>query len=781
MSITPGTILNSTCDESPLQGLNRVLQIINCDDGIRVVLIQIPTEPRQNEGAKQKYYYVKGFFTKTLTELVTWKEQKLIQETSVTWPALWNMTDEAIREKYPPRKGQKESYPLSTRDRKWDFIKPILPDQDAALINLMELERKAGERAIEVNASKGQVLDALHRYYAFGCVKNALLPNTGECGAPDEPRIAKKGIKLGRKNTAALVGNVELQGKILTDEDRQNLCDGWEMFVRPGTTVDQAFFGMSSAFYSSGYSLKHGKYVVNLLEAHFRPTIREFRYHGPNVKDEASAARRLMGEAEWLKNCRELNGSARTGVFAFGQVGSIDASPIDVNEVACFDPLLPIGVGRAVVVTDVDLGLIMGWHVAIGGIGTDDANLAILNAASSKAEMLIRYGFEDISPEDFPSIFFTKYLSDNGELRAIKGIGAAVEKLGSRIEFVPSGRADFNSVSESGHHSRNRGLNHNIEGTTKGRPKKRGEVLSITKALLSHFRYMRLLIKWIHWRNTKQEVRHLLTAEMRRDNVEPYRIAIYQWAKAKGYVAGKPTDKDQLRAHLLPTFTASIRRNGLVLHRPKTGDAVELLRNACFNDSYLATSGLIRTMQNGGKKHIEVKVNPEDLSQVYLFDKNGVHVIRNISNDVLLVHEGCIADLMAMNDSDRQQKVETASQRDQGFAEVRSLRVEEEAEASRTKKAAQSVAGVNPKPKTDRPSVRRNQANEKRQQLDMAVKRASVSGANVQEGEQKEDRNPGNQVIRQSVSSAQEPQHEKRMAQITQAKLKKFHDKRGAA
>src|ERR1017187_800862 len=116
---------------------------------------------------------------------------------------------------------------------------------------------------------------------------------------------------------------------------------------------------MSSAFYSSGYSLKHGKYVVNLLEAHFRPTIREFRYHGPNAKDEASAARRLMGEAEWLKNCRELNGSARTGVFAFGQVGSIDASPIDVNEVACFNPLLPIGVGRAVVVADVDLDLIM--------------------------------------------------------------------------------------------------------------------------------------------------------------------------------------------------------------------------------------------------------------------------------------------------------------------------------------------------------------------------------------------------------------------------------------
>ena len=236
---------------------------------------------------------------------------------------------------------------------------------------------------------------------------------------------------------------------------------------------------------------------------------------------------------------------------------------------------------------------------------------------------------------------------------------------------------------------------------------------------------MRLLILWIHWRNTKQKVPHLLTTEMRRDNVEPTRIAMYRWTQKKGYVAGKPIDPLLLKSHLLTTYTASIRRNGLILHRPNKGGSVELLSKAVFNDSYLATSGLIRAALNGGSKHIEVKVNSDDLSQIYLFDKNGVHVIKNTSNDPLLVHEGCLADISVMNDVDRELNIETASQQDQDAVDMRSTRDEEQASAIHKKKLAQSMANAGPKPKTDRSSVRANQAEEERVQMDDAAKRAS--------------------------------------------------------
>jgi hypothetical protein len=523
-----------------------------------------------------------------------------------------------------------------------------------------------------------------------------------------------------------------LAGKILVEEDISHLQNGWVLYVRPGTSVEEAFLAMSSAFYRSDFYMKNGVWVAELLPANERPTKREFRYHGPSGLAEKAAARRLMGEGEWLKNCRELMGSAKSGVHAFGQVGSIDASPIDVNLVTCFDKMRPIGVGRGIFVTDVLTELILGWHIAIGGVGTDDANMAILNAALDKTSMLERYGLQDLDSEDFPRAFFSRILSDNGELRAIKGLDYVVRKLGGKIEFIATGRPDLNSPSESGHHVRHRRFDHHLEGTNKGRQRKRGEVLAITKALLSLFGYERLLIQWIHWYNTKQEVRHLLTVEMRRDNVKPTRIEIYRWLKKNGYVAGLKRDATHLKSQLLPTFTASIKRNGLILHRPKTGEAVELLHGALFSDSYLATSGLIRAALNGGKKHIEVRADPDDLSRVYLFDAKGMHVIPNVSEDLILAQEGSIADLGGMNDSDRQDKVETASERDQAEAEMRSIRVEAVAEAKRSKNAAKAEGQTASPVKRDRSSVRKNQQQEKRAQLDAAVSRANNSvDANV--------------------------------------------------
>ena len=345
MTIAVGKIYKGICDQSPLQGFYRVLQILVSDDV--AVLIEIPNGPRQNEGAKQKNYYVKGFVTEHLSDLSLWESQKLICETSIKLPPIWSMSDEAIRVEYPPRNGNSESQMIQDRDRKLELISPIIDDhENGVLTDFMEIEIRAGLRAVEAGVSKGQMLDAIHRYFAYGCIKNALLPNYAACGAPATPRIATS-KKVGRKNAAALMGNVALEGKILTEEDRQNLKDGWKMYVRPGTKVDDAFLAMTSAFYNTGCSIKKGYYTADLLNAELRPTLREFRYHGPLGEDDGAATRRIMGEGEWLKNHRELIGSARDGVIAFGQACSIDASPIDVNLVTCFDPLRPIGVGRA--------------------------------------------------------------------------------------------------------------------------------------------------------------------------------------------------------------------------------------------------------------------------------------------------------------------------------------------------------------------------------------------------------------------------------------------------
>jgi putative transposase len=637
-AIAPGMVLAPAGNTMRLSTLHRVIKVFPDID--KAVLIEIPSGPRYSEGNKQPNYYSRGLIIKPCSDLLFWKEDtKEVVEAKISLPALWYCTDEEIRRMYPPRGTAKETSMIARRTKKLDLIAPLIEAFDTADFDrLLALEKQAAVRARALKISKVQVLDALHRYLAFGCFPNALLTNSWRQGAPGVERIPKE-RKAGRKNAAAKAGNDALAGKILTEEDRKNLKDGWAMYVRPGTPVAEAFIAMSGTFYSEGYSQKNGLWTPNLLDAHQRPTLDEFRYHGPKGDDMLGAARRLMGEGVWARDYRPLLGSASDGVAVIGQVGSVDASPIDVNLNAIFGRLRPIGVGRGLFVRDVRLGMYFGSHVAIGGIGTEEVNLALLDAATDKAALLRRYGLTELDPDGIPSLFFTRYLSDNGELRSLEGINAAVEQLGSRIEFIQSHRADRNSVSESGHHSRHRGIDHHLDGTTRGRQAKRGEQLPITRALLTRFEYVRLLLLWIYWVNTRQQVPHLLNTELRRAGVEPTRIAIYRWAQKNGRVGGKPMDPTFLQAKLMPTFTASIQRNGIVLHRPTTGNAVELLPHARFYDDYLATSGLIRAAVNGNSKYLQVKANPEDLSKVLLVDNKGIHVLRNTSDDVLILSE----------------------------------------------------------------------------------------------------------------------------------------------
>ncbi|HJV86066.1 MAG TPA: hypothetical protein VJ698_11385 [Noviherbaspirillum sp.] len=719
--IQNGAILSILAGKVTTPVLFRLLA--HCPLTDRAVLIEITSGPRKREGSKQPNYYCPGFVEKTWSKLLQEIDEGTIRETTIALPGWWNWSDDDIRKSYPPRDADKDSPMLESRESKLKLIQPLIKRAEEEDVDVfLQLDREATRLARQLNEHPVKMKDALHRYLAFGSVPNALLSNTPRQGAPGKPRIANE-KKLGRKNAAAKAGNEALAGKALTWEDRQNLADGWLLFMRSGTNREEAYLATMGVFYSSGYELKHGVWTPNLLPAEVRPTYANFVYHGPKNDEQLAAARRLMGEGKWERDYRPLIGSATDGIVAAGQVGSIDASPIDVNLNAIFSRICPIGVGRGILVRDVRTGIYCGWHIAIGGVSTADANLAILCAATDKTELLKRYDLPYLDPQAFPPLFFQKLYSDNGELRSIEGIDANVKTLGGSIEFVQSTRADRNSVSESGHHQRHRRLDHHLEGATFGRAARRGEVLPIKNALLTRFEYVRLLLRWMYWANTQQRVPHLLTTEMLRANVEPTRIAIFRWYENNRLVRRRRIDPVLLQAKLLPSFTASVQRNGLVLHRPGTGKAVELLPHAQFNDSYLATSGLIRRALSGGNKHVTVKAHPEDLSKAYLLDIHGVHELKNTSDDVIMIHEGSIPDLCALRDSNRLQTVQTASKIDQDLSDMRAYREEEQERARQERKREQMQQAVQKKPSTDRSSVRKNQAEEKRRSLEIAAER----------------------------------------------------------
>lgn len=125
MKISAGMIVKNTCDESPLKGLHRVIQVFPDDD--EVVLIEVPMGGRNDADGKAKSYYAKGFFILSISELSSWIDMRLVYETKLAWPSLWNLSDDEIRELYPPRAGNPDASTLLARDRKWAIIRTMLP------------------------------------------------------------------------------------------------------------------------------------------------------------------------------------------------------------------------------------------------------------------------------------------------------------------------------------------------------------------------------------------------------------------------------------------------------------------------------------------------------------------------------------------------------------------------------------------------------------------------------------------------------------------------------
>lgn len=739
VAFVAGTIFSWGTTRSGGKRIYRVLDVIRRPVGReQVIFIEIPQMAFSRGKNSKSNYFVRSFQHSYLHDLESLAAIDAIQvATPPPAPVRWAWDDKQIvnackvkRRVFLNDTNTWTTPDLMKRDAKWRLIEPLIKQAESgSLETWLSLDRQVIALAPKFGIGPIQARDALHRFYCFGGIKNTLLPNTPDSGQKGAARYGKEGVRLGRPNGATAVGKTEHRGKICNAQDRENLQDGYALYVRPGCSVHEAFIATSAAFYSEKQVQKHGMWVPALLPAELRPTEPEFRYHGPKGGDRYGAVRRQMGEGEWAKNYRGLVGSARDGISDIGRVSSLDASPIDVNLTASFNRLCPIGVGRGLFVREAFLGIYLGWHIAIGGLGTDAAKLAILRAATDKAALLKRLGLEELPTDDFPFLFSSKYLSDNGELRSIDGISSIVDQLGSCIEFIRRGRADLNSISEGGHHSRHRRFDHHMEGTTRGRPSKRGEVLPINMALFNTFEYERLLTLWVHWANTRQHVPHLVPTEMRRmmegKSFEPTRIAIYRWAVKAGYVVGKPVDSQMLLAHLLPSFMATVKRNGLFLHRPDAGDAVKLLHNAHFNHRYLEEIGLFRSFGTHERPNIEVKADPNDLSKVYLVDENGIHEIPNVNSDVIVAREACLADLCAQSDLINRERIENQSTIDQDLSDQRAFRQAVEEPARREKSEAIAKQG-RPSPRDrERASVRANQAREKEQLLQEALPKVS--------------------------------------------------------
>jgi hypothetical protein len=635
-----GDVYASTGSESMVE--RPTFRIIHKNQALdRAWVIRLPAA---GDGAR----HVKAPTWLACSDLIKLLADKKIVKVELTPPAIVMLSDAEIRAKYSDKDGSCSI--IDRRNHRYSILERLISSHSTGEI----LERGLAtswvkEQAELTKRSRAKLYDDLHSYWAGNFSKNALIPDFWRSGVPGKER--KQRTKLGRPNAKAKADNDANKGYFLSDEDKEKLRYGWRYFLSEGRTRPQAYLETMGVFYSERWEIQNGIQTPILLPTDFRPTPAQFERWGPAGDPRLTASRIQLGEIDWSKKYRGIAGSARDGLIAVGMQAVCDTTTNDAYLKSVTSRLKTVGPVNRLLITESRSNLIIGLHCGFDAPSARTFLLAVAHGASSKVDFCARFGVT-ITEEEWPASAARTYLGDNGEYRNELS-RQALDQFGSSVDNIPSGQPRFNGVAESKHHRLHARLDHQLDGTTLGQPRRRGKPHPAINACVNYFEYMRELIREILYHNNEERVPHLLDAEMRRAQVVPTRISIYRWLVERGYVVDFVPDVTTLRAHLYPAVPATLTESGVYLLREDKGERSERIPNVRYMADCLVELGLLEQARRKGNRRITVRCDPTDPRAAWFQTERGLVELRNIHSDPILYNQATVADLVAMKDEDK--------------------------------------------------------------------------------------------------------------------------------
>lgn len=596
-----------------------------------------------------------------------------------------SLTDEELLDpsKLPPHlrnSRRKLEIWIRKRDDVFGLIEPILKKYSIEELLVYGFYTKAIKDRCEGGppSMRLRVYRALHAYWYGGSVKNALLPSWGRCGMPGKPKFAPSGT-----------GRPTAKGKFICTKDvRNKLGWGWKKYKKPRVSMEVAYTRTMNEYWAESTSYdSQGKRTVRLLPRGQRPSLAQFRRHGPGNDPALMADRVNIGARAFNRDHRGLRGTSSDGILAIGH-GVIDSTSCDQNLVDSASRSVPLKSPSDTRVVEPITGYVFGSYVGFESPSTLTSLLAVLHAASPKVGDV--HGHE-LSEGEWHSWCPRRILADNGEIKSEKGM-ATLSRAEIALEFTRSYGAEHKYV-EADHHRRHRLTNHLLPGSSKGELRSRGDADPAKDACLTFEEYMYHHVQGILYTNNEELVPHLLTMEMRRDGVTPTRRAILEWLMRNGYLMSEPTILHNLRAQCLPQIKAVMHADGIHLFDPR--NLKRLIPNLVYRSKWLENSGWLAKAR---KKSIPmyVHIDPSCVGEVHASLEGELRGIplRVRDPEVMTL---AILDWLTITDSDALLGFVLKEEEENAFA-THVARIDDTANRAKEAKAAKQGVGVRTTP-----------------------------------------------------------------------------------
>lgn len=541
---------------------------------------------------------------------------------------------------------------VKVRDEQFEWVKPFFVEYSMRdIVTLRPLVGWAQRRRLELGfTTEKKIVRAARQYMLGGCEINALLPNWGNTAAVGKPKYPVEGrSRQGAKNVAIKRGIAGHEGIQLTLGDRENIRRGWKKYKTGRRSVEKAYRLFLQEFYPQSVCIVSRTQVeVTLLPENERPTMYHFRQHGCGGDPARSASRVNLGAHKFDRTKRGLRGTARDGLAAAGQSGWIDSTPDDQNMCSHASRIKRVSTSYNTKVLEGYTDYILGIHSGFEKPSTMTALIAVGHAASEKEDFCKFYNWI-LKPGRWIAFCPRLIRADNGELKSATGIAAMTDAEIS-AEFVRSYAGEMKGPVEAANKSIAAHSSHQIVASNQGKRWERGDARPEDSFSSNHHEYMWHLIGAIDFHNNEDPVPHLLTIEMLRDSVRPYRGDILKWMIASNYVVSEPKNIGSLKARCLPRLKAGIYGNGLQIFDPRASGTTRLIPKLRYWSEWLHES---RLTEKGRANviHVNFHLNPSNLSQGWLPMDGQMHRLELQTNDPLLC-EVTLLDWLSIRDDE---------------------------------------------------------------------------------------------------------------------------------
>jgi hypothetical protein len=449
------------------------------------------------------------------------------------------------------------------RDENWERIRPLLAEPcDTSIFQPRGMGALIQSHAQRIGVERRTIYRLLYRYWMFGAIRNALLPQYANSGAKGKERT----FSGPRGRPPRVYGTEEPhRAKSLTEEDKSIIRIGYALYRDSKVkTITDAYTRTLRRYYTEAIATPDFPEPEPLLKPlHELPTQRQFDYWGKKAFDEICVLRSRKGERKWAKDHRALRGRAGDGVMGPCHRFEIDATIADIYLVSRYNANWIIGRPVVYVVIDVFSRMIVGLYVGLEGPGWEGARQALLNAFSDKSAFCASQGIS-IGHDDWPCAHLPQELcADRGEMLGLAA-ESIVSGLGITLAIAPPYRPDWKAVVES----RFRLLNqlsqiHWTPGGVAERIRERGDRDYRLDATLDLGEFTQIMIKSVLHHNHHREQPDLLNPDMIKSGIAPTPIAMWNWGIDHGFGAPNEQARELVHLHLMARSSGTVQAGGL--------------------------------------------------------------------------------------------------------------------------------------------------------------------------------------------------------------------------